>query len=147
MTVLTATSAEEALNILSHTEAHAVVSDQDMPGTSGVELLAQVRDHHPAIVRMMLTGYTAMDVAVEAINRGEIFRLVTKPWNDEELKTILRQSFDHFDLKHEIRRLNQVTRSQNFTLQDMNKSLETFRKSRGLRRPNRTEDETRDAVD
>ena len=124
MTVLTATSAEEALNILSHTEAHAVVSDQDMPGTSGVELLAQVRDHHPAIVRMMLTGYTAMDVAVEAINRGEIFRLVTKPWNDEELKTILRQSFDHFDLKHEIRRLNQVTRSQNFTLQDMNKSLE-----------------------
>lgn len=124
MTVLTAASAEEALNILAHTEAHAVVSDQDMPGTSGVELLARVRDHHPAIVRMMLTGYTAMDVAVEAINRGEIFRLITKPWNDEELKTILRQAFDHFDLKHEIRRLNQITRSQNFSLQDMNKSLE-----------------------
>ena len=124
MTVLTAASAEEALNILAHTEAHAVVSDQDMPGTSGVELLARVRDHHPAIVRMMLTGYTAMDVAVEAINRGEIFRLITKPWNDEELKTILRQAFDHFDLKHEIRRLNQITRSQNFSLQDMNKSRE-----------------------
>ncbi len=124
MTVLTATSAEEAVNILAHTEVHAVVSDQDMPGTNGVELLAQVRDHHPAIVRMMLTGYTAMDIAVEAINRGEIFRLIMKPWNEEELKTILRQAFDHFDLKHEIRRLNQVTRSQNFSLQDMNKSLE-----------------------
>ncbi len=124
MTVLTATSAEEAVNILAHTEVHAVVSDQDMPGTNGVELLAQVRDHHPAIVRMMLTGYTAMDIAVEAINRGEIFRLIMKPWNEEELKTILRQAFDHSDLKHEIRRLNQVTRSQNFSLQDMNKSLE-----------------------
>jgi putative nucleotidyltransferase with HDIG domain len=124
MTVLTATSAEEAVNILAHTEVHAVVSDQDMPGTSGVELLAQVRDHHPAIVRMMLTGYTAMDIAVQAINRGEIFRLIMKPWNEEELKTILRQAFDHSDLKHEIRRLNQVTRRQNFSLQDMNKSLE-----------------------
>ncbi|HIG00858.1 MAG TPA: response regulator [Myxococcales bacterium] len=124
MTVLTATSAEEALNLLSHTEVHAVISDQDMPGANGVELLSRVRDHHPAIIRMMLTGFTAMDVAVDAINRGEIFRLITKPWNDEELKTILRQAYDHYDLKQEIRRLNQVTRSQNFSLQDMNKSLE-----------------------
>ena len=124
MTVLTSSSAEEALNLLSHTEVHAVVSDQDMPGTNGVELLSRVRDHHPAIIRMMLTGFTAMDVAVDAINRGEIFRLITKPWNDEELKTILRQAYDHYDLKQEIRRLNQVTRSQNFSLQDMNKSLE-----------------------
>ena len=72
MNVLTASSAEEALNILGHTEAQVVLSDQDMPEMSGVELLARVRDHHPATVRMMLTGYTAMNVAVEAINRGEI---------------------------------------------------------------------------
>ena len=124
MNVLTAASAAEALALLGHTEAHVVVSDQDMPDMSGVELLSRVRDHYPATVRMMLTGYTAMDVAVQAINRGEIFRLITKPWNDEELKTILRQAFDHFDLKHEITRLNQVTRTQNFSLQDMNKSLE-----------------------
>jgi putative nucleotidyltransferase with HDIG domain len=73
---------------------------------------------------MMLTGYTEMNVAVEAINRGEIFRLITKPWNDEELKATLRQAFDHFDLKEEIKRLNQVTREQNFKLQDMNRNLE-----------------------
>ena len=60
----------------------------------------------------------------EAINRGEIFRLITKPWNDEELKATLRQAFDHFDLKEEIKRLNQVTREQNFKLQDMNRNLE-----------------------
>jgi putative nucleotidyltransferase with HDIG domain len=73
---------------------------------------------------MMLTGYTEMNVAVEAINRGEIYRLITKPWNDEELKATLRQAFDHYDLKSEIRRLNQVTREQNLKLQDMNRTLE-----------------------
>jgi putative nucleotidyltransferase with HDIG domain len=65
-----------------------------------------------------------MNVAVEAINHGEIYRLITKPWNDEELKATLRQAFDHYDLKNEIRRLNQVTREQNLKLQDMNRTLE-----------------------
>jgi putative nucleotidyltransferase with HDIG domain len=65
-----------------------------------------------------------MNVAVEAINRGEIYRLITKPWNDEELKATLRQAFDHYDLKREIKRLNQVTREQNLKLQDMNRNLE-----------------------
>jgi HD-GYP domain-containing protein (c-di-GMP phosphodiesterase class II) len=73
---------------------------------------------------MMLTGYTEMTIAVDAINRGEIFRLITKPWNDEELKATLRQACDHYDLKQEIKRLNQVTREQNFKLQDMNRNLE-----------------------
>jgi len=67
---------------------------------------------------------TEMDVAVDAINRGEIYRLVTKPWNDEELRATLRQAFDHADLKDEIKRLNRVTREQNFRLQDMNRNLE-----------------------
>ena len=48
---------------------------------------------------MMLTGYTDMTIAVEAINKGEIYRLITKPWNDDELKATLRQAFDHYDLK------------------------------------------------
>jgi len=73
---------------------------------------------------MMLTGYTEMNVAVDAINRGEIYRLITKPWNDEELKATIRQAFDHYDLKREIKRLNQITREQNFKLQDMNRNLE-----------------------
>ena len=73
---------------------------------------------------MMLTGYTEMNVAVEAINRGEIYRLITKPWNDDELRATIRQAFDHDDLKDEIKRLNQVTREQNFKLQDMNRNLE-----------------------
>lgn len=124
MEVLTASRPQEALELLDRSGAQVVVSDQRMPEMSGVDLLASVRERHSDIVRMMLTGYTEMNIAVEAINRGEIYRLITKPWNDDELKATLRQAFDHYDLKGEIRRLNQVTREQNFKLQDMNKNLE-----------------------
>ena len=96
--VLTASRGSEALEILDQTPAQVVVSDQRMPEMSGVDLLQAIRERRPNVVRMMLTGYTEMNVAVEAINRGEIFRLITKPWNDEELKATLRQAFDHFDL-------------------------------------------------
>ncbi len=124
MQVLTASRPQEALEILDQCETQVVVSDQRMPEMSGVELLSCVRERHSDIVRMMLTGYTEMNIAVEAINKGEIYRLITKPWNDDELKATLRQAFDHYDLKREIKRLNQVTREQNFKLQDMNKNLE-----------------------
>ncbi len=122
--VLTASRAHEALDLLSQHACQVVVTDQRMPEMSGVDLLSSVRERHPDIVRMMLTGYTEMTIAVDAINRGEIFRLITKPWNDEELKATIRQACDHHDLKQEIRRLNQVTREQNFKLQDMNRNLE-----------------------
>ena len=88
---------QEALEILAKTKTQVVVSDQRMPEMSGVDLLSAVRERHPDIVRMMLTGYTEMTVAVEAINRGEIYRLITKPWNDDELRATIRQAFDaHF---------------------------------------------------
>ncbi len=122
--VLSASRPSDALDIIENESVHVVVSDQRMPEMSGVDFLAVVREKHPDLVRMMLTGYTEMNIAVEAINRGEIFRLITKPWNDDELKATLRQAFDHYDLKQEIKRLNQVTREQNFKLQDMNRNLE-----------------------
>ena len=124
MNVLSASRASEAMELLEKHPCQVVVTDQRMPEMSGVDLLAKVREHHPDIVRMMLTGYTEMNVAVDAINRGEIYRLITKPWNDDELRATIRQAFDHADLKAEIKRLNQVTREQNFKLQDMNRNLE-----------------------
>ena len=122
--VLCASRGREALEMMERQPAQVVVSDQRMPEMSGVDMLQAVRDRWPDVVRMMLTGYTEMNVAVDAINRGEIYRLITKPWNDEELKATIRQAFDHYDLKREIKRLNQITREQNFKLQDMNRNLE-----------------------
>ena len=125
MRVLCASRPQEALEILERQPVQVVVSDQRMPEMSGVDLLSRVRKLHPDLVRMMLTGYTEMDVAIDAINRGEIYRLMTKPWNDAELRATIRQAFDHADLKAEIKRLNQVSREQNLKLQDMNRNLET----------------------
>jgi len=124
MRVLTATDPNEALDILRETPTQVVVTDQRMPSMSGVDFLSAVRDQHADVVRIMLTGYTEMNIAVEAINKGEIYRLITKPWNDDELRATLRQAFDHHDLKTEIKRLNTVAREQNFKLQDMNRNLE-----------------------
>lgn len=124
MNVLCASGGSEALALLEQDPAQVVVTDQRMPDMCGVDLLSAVRERWPDVVRIMLTGYTEMDIAVEAINRGEIYRLITKPWQDDELRATLHQAFDHHALKSEIRRLNQVSHEQNFRLQDMNRNLE-----------------------
>jgi response regulator RpfG family c-di-GMP phosphodiesterase len=123
--VYTAQSATEALTLLDRESIEIVVSDQRMPGLSGAELLAKVRERKPEILRMMLTGYTNMDVAVEAINRGEVYRLITKPWNDNELRLTIRQGLQTVRMQQEIERLNRITIEQNRTLQEMNRTLET----------------------
>ncbi len=121
-----ASSAEEALRILERERIQVVVSDQRMRGMTGAELLAEVRERHPDVVRVMLTGYTEIDVAVAAINRGQIFRLITKPWNDEELRATVRQAMETYQMRREIERLDRITREQNLRLQEMNQSLEVL---------------------
>jgi putative nucleotidyltransferase with HDIG domain len=122
--VYTAGSAHEALALLASESIQVVVSDQRMPGVPGVKLLGQVRERFPEVVRIMLTGYTEIDVAVEAINHGQIYRLLTKPWDDRELRATVRQALDDWSMREEIRRLNRVAQAQNEALQEMNVSLE-----------------------
>ncbi|HTO70388.1 MAG TPA: HD domain-containing phosphohydrolase [Myxococcota bacterium] len=122
--VLTASSAAEALALLAGERVQVVVSDQRMPGTTGVRLLAQIRERHPEIVRILLTGHTEIGVAIEAINHGEIFRLLTKPWNDAELRATVRQALADCAIRAEVARLNQLTQAQNANLQELNQSLE-----------------------
>jgi putative nucleotidyltransferase with HDIG domain len=119
-----ASSPYEALQTLERERICVVVSDQRMPGGSGAHFLGQVRRLYPEVVRMMLTGYTEIDVALEAINQGEIFRMVTKPWNDDELRSSVRQAVETHRLRQELVRLNRVTQEQNRLLQEMNQTLE-----------------------
>ncbi|HTO08239.1 MAG TPA: HD domain-containing phosphohydrolase [Myxococcota bacterium] len=122
--VFTASSAAEALALVASEPIQVVVSDQRMPGTTGVRLLAQVRERRPEVVRILLTGHAEIAVAVEAINSGEIFRLLTKPWNDDELRATVRQALADCAIRAEVARLHSLLQAQNASLHEMNQSLE-----------------------
>lgn len=94
--VLTAASVAQAREVLdAHgNEVAVLITDQRMPGERGNELLHHVREHYPHIVRMLTTAYADMGEAVEAINRGEIFRYISKPWQLEQLKVELRTALE-----------------------------------------------------
>ena len=92
--VLTATSGKEALEILAKHRVEVLVSDQRMPGMLGVELLAEARKRSPATMRILLTGYSDLAAIVGSVNDGEVFRFINKPWNHDEIKTIIRAAAD-----------------------------------------------------
>ncbi len=95
-TILTATSMQEALTLLAEHQVGVIIVDQHMPGMGGTELLARIRTMHPNTVRMVLSASTAVDSVTEAINRGEIYRFLTKPWQETELIETVRESFRHY---------------------------------------------------
>ncbi len=124
LTLHTVDSGEAALEIMDKFPAHVIVSDHRMPGMSGVDLLARVRERWPDVIRILVTGNSEMSIAVEAVNRGEIFRLLTKPWSDDEIRSTVKEALDLYLLKGEIKRLNQVTQEQNAELQELYQDLE-----------------------
>lgn len=101
--VLTAISVEEGRATLSvhHAEIAVLVCDQRMPGERGNELLRHARQHYPHIVRMLTTAYSELGEAIDAINTGEIYRYIAKPWELEGLRTDLKNALELADLRNE----------------------------------------------
>lgn len=101
--VLTALSVEEGRAILRERgdEIAVLISDQRMPTAYGNELLRYARDHHPSMVRMLTTAYSELGEAIEAINTGEIYRYITKPWDLENLRADLRNALELSNLRSE----------------------------------------------
>ncbi|NOZ24682.1 MAG: response regulator [Nitrospirae bacterium] len=125
--VMTATSGEEALRILgSNRDVGLIVSDQRMPGLTGVDFLEKAREIAPDTIRIMLTGYADVNAAIDAINRGGAYRYVAKPWKDEELVQIIREAAQRFCLIQENRRLSEMLRQKNEELRNWNAQLEFF---------------------
>ncbi|HEY9908143.1 MAG TPA: response regulator, partial [Thermosynechococcaceae cyanobacterium] len=112
--VLRAESGPSALEILAREgDVAVIISDQRMPLMSGTEFLSLTATQYPDIIRIILTGYTDVEDLVEAINSGKVFKYVTKPWDDEELKAVVRQAVDtHNVLKARTRELRRSLRQE-----------------------------------
>jgi two-component system response regulator HupR/HoxA len=91
MTVYPAYSAEEALRIFRDKEIHVVLSDQRMPDMTGVELFGKVKAINPMPIRILLTGYSDINVVIKGLNEGLMWKYVTKPWDPDDLKNIVIQ--------------------------------------------------------
>lgn len=95
--ILTAASGAEALAFLESQSVDILISDIEMPGMKGVELLTRVRDQWPDVIRIVLTGGGSLDSAIGAINKGEVQRYLTKPWSNEVLRETLRDMVTRLD--------------------------------------------------
>src|SRR5690606_22016013 len=122
--VTTFSSPHEALKHMETHEVHVIVSDFRMPGMDGVELLRRVREVQPLTQRVMLTGYAEPKALEEAVNRSEVFRFVTKPWDDHAFQLTIRAAADEYHTRVENDRLAEITRSQNEALRELTRTLE-----------------------
>jgi len=95
--VLTAASGDEALALLIQHDVAVLITDQRMPGMTGIELLKKTVPLRPRMVRIILTGYTDVDALVEAINCGQVYRYVAKPWDNDELRMTVKRALEHFE--------------------------------------------------
>ncbi len=103
--ILTASGGAEALQILAEKEVAVVITDQRMPKMTGIELLREVRTRQPEAVGIILTAFTDVDVLVEAVNLGQVYRYITKPWDAKEVRGVLQYAIERFHLTRENKRL------------------------------------------
>ena len=130
--VFQAQDAAQSLAFLKKNEIHLILTDQRMPGMSGVELLEKAREVRPESVRMLITAYPDVNNAIQAINRGHVHRYVAKPFDSAELKVAIQQELEHLDLLRANRRLNE----------EMGRMVdELFRANRELRDLNQMKDQ------
>ncbi|RZK80738.1 MAG: response regulator [Pedobacter sp.] len=103
--VFTAESAKEAMAILETQQMHIIVSDQRMPVMTGVEFLQSIIPIYPDPIRILLTGYADISAVIDAINKGQVYLYITKPWQEDELRQNLERAFEIFSLRKENKNL------------------------------------------
>lgn len=116
-----ASSAEEGLEVMKEYPIQVIISDQRMPGMKGSEFFDQVKNDFPDATRLLLTGYSDIQAVIEAINDGNIYRYITKPWDPVELDTIVREAFERHDLIYDNKELLERLKEAN---RDLEKRVE-----------------------
>jgi signal transduction histidine kinase len=121
--VLTSKSGPEALEVLNNHEVDLILTDQRMPGMSGDAFLERAKSLRPETIRMLFTGYADIQGVIRAVNEGQIFRYILKPWDSFELEAVIRQGAEQFELLAERRRLIGELQSANEELLRANDDL------------------------
>ena len=122
--ILQATSGAEALPLLRAHAVDLVISDMRMPEMNGARFLEAVRQHDPTVMRVLLTGFSDISSTIDAINRGEVHRYITKPWDDQALLLVVRDVLEQRHLMQENVRLQSLALKQNLELRRLNQHLE-----------------------
>ena len=115
--IYTASSAEEAREFLKEQEVQVIITDQRMPEETGVEFLSSILEAHPEPIRMLLTGYSDIGAVIDSINKGQVYKYITKPWNEHELKINIENAFEVFALRRENKELLEKLKKANQQLE------------------------------
>lgn len=121
--ILRANSGSKGIEILKENSVGVIVSDQRMPEMTGVEFLSEVKLSHPDTIRIVLSGYTDLKSITDAINDGAVYKFLTKPWDDEQLKSNVAEAFERYELIIENSRLNEEVKVANASLEKINEQL------------------------
>lgn len=122
--ILSAYSGQEGLEVLAANAVDVIVSDQRMPGMIGADFLRAAKDLYPDTIRIMLSGYTELQSVTDAVNEGAIFKFLTKPWDDEQLRHHIAEAFRLKEIADDNERLNLELRTANQELATANRRME-----------------------
>lgn len=126
----TAGGAPEALERLKTLHGvDLVISDNKLPDISGIDFLIKVKQLYPETIRILITGYPDLESVIRAINSGQVYRFITKPWENEELQLIIKQALDYCDVLRDNRALIKIAKEQAETLTAMQKKYPQIPKS------------------
>lgn len=97
--VFIAESAKVARKVIDENDIHIILSDQRMPVMTGIEFFESIIETHPEPIRILITGYTDINAVIEAINRGQVYKYLTKPWNEDDIRIFVTTAYEVFNLR------------------------------------------------
>lgn len=100
-----AQSANKAYEMLKETTFHIIITDQRMPEVTGVEFLASILKEYPDPIRILLTGYADIQAVIDAINKGQVYHYITKPWDEEHMRVVISNAYEVYALRRENKEL------------------------------------------
>ncbi|MFI5148134.1 MAG: response regulator [Bacteroidia bacterium] len=117
--IQTASSAERGRTLMKEHTFHVILTDQRMPGTTGVEFLESILTEYPDPVRILITGYADIQAVISAINKGQVYRYISKPWDEHELRVSIEQAYELFSLRESNKHLTEMLLEANKQLDFM----------------------------